>query len=1100
MYVFDALEVYAFDALGKPTSYVNTAIGLPAGGIMRLVTGRPGLNGSKIIAGDSAATTWYEDILAENDGDFLPSRAADFVDGGCLESVSTMSFSFLNTEGIVHLLEANGVFLNRCKIIYYRIFSADLITFTFEQRFFGTIDDQPFNELSSQVQCVSSAKANLKTNPKIPVNPVTFPGAPQKSQDQYIPLVVGRVAHAPLINVKEAGERAVLTSIGGVEYKVAACNGAFGNSPQMKTNGVKFLKGDPRIVNKFLSVIQGGTAQSIRILDVLQTDVSDPFNYYTFFILAENLTGVITPWTVGPREVLDPEVTYFEVVDLAPILVVADGPISEIKTNSTGRPAISTYDTDTGKFEDVSEMQLTNSPSNVNSTGFPGVSVVSKSANQSGDLINYFSITPDDIQRVSVTHLDNDLPAGSCPLLFDKREDAGHYYTFTQAAGDFSGTITVDVFFPNDRSLKQFDELYLLPDLVAFHSFNEVITATIVAFDIYGGQKKIVNNGGIFSGTGSGAVGGDAFNLLPRSYFNEAGNIISDAQFYSLKANLNISPVISNTKATAVFLKLRVTFNIFWTFPHTFTLYLKEIGIIGKRAVSVSSESLFMPTIGAAYGSTWDGRRGPTEAITNPVDFIEYLIRVRDTDGDPWAQGVDRLEGDRCRSTADNGQIFICTTPGTSGLTEPTWTDTAGATYTDGTAEWQQFQEIPIDKDAMDLATTQRRFWSVGADLLDPKPTEDIIREICEESYLIGMTDRYGKFKVKAWRENLDPVAAFSKANIYAGSMEGGLTPSAMRRVCTTLKYGYDWNPASKKYNKQIQISNVDKPAFPGPAEVVEIGTSLGTFSATYTIAEGGLYILKFTTAAAHQMVTGDYAMLSGNADGYNFPSTAIYQVHDPITGIPDDFKFQVIVFDVVPTASPSTSGVLSKLTNRRLKWKDYVIGFNSWAYAADAWNACHAGWMISKTTNQLSDEFGNLFYFIDPAAVDDNGDYYWPDLGDLGDEHAAVYKAQNDAAWVTRQKKQGPLEVVDDGTFSHVEIGDPISIQEEKLTADAVLIGWVSEVTQIAKTDKDPHRIRFGLTLNPEDLPSIFDTIDEEGATDEIDEEGATDVVDEEF
>jgi len=90
------------------------------------------------------------------------------------------------------------------------------------------------------------------------------------------------------------------------------------------------------------------------------------------------------------------------------------------------------------------------------------------------------------------------------------------------------------------------------------------------------------------------------------------------------------------------------------------------------------------------------------EGISNLIDLICGLgtptawnnanARIGVGDGDEgaptWAASTAYAVGDKVVPTTKNGNIYECTTAGTSGTTEPTWPTTEGATVTDGSVVW----------------------------------------------------------------------------------------------------------------------------------------------------------------------------------------------------------------------------------------------------------------------------------------------------------------------------------------------------------------------------------------------------------------------------
>ncbi len=1096
--VAEAVLIKCADGLGQLTTYANSAIGL-AGGYIAAVTGYFGLNGSKTITGDTAVTVWYEDLLAEGDGDFLPSRGIDLVEGGNLEEVSAMSFTFLNTNGIAALLEANGVSLQRCEVRYFRVTTSDFSTFNFRQRWFGVIDDQPFTETRQQIQCVSSDKAIYKSAPVIPIDSTTFPKSPTESRDKFIPIAFGRVGFAPLINVKGAGEKTVLNKIGGVNYTATAANYLIDNACQLKTNGVVFYYKDVRLTGRYLSVIIGGAPQMVRITLNYETDVSDPANYYTLVLLEEIMDtsgGGFVQWEVETPDPGDPETWFFEVVDATPTLLLSSGPVYQIKKNAQGRPILSTYSKDLNAYEDVSEANITASTSNIDATGFPGYSVLSKAADQDGDLINFFNVAPKDIKVVDRSSwTTNDIPAvgASAPLLFDRDESAGHYYTLSKTSAITWNLGTIfDIYLPDGNALKKYEDLFVLFDLSHVNSPGTApamnIRATVTAFDFFGRQSSILVNNVSLTNAAVGTTESD-FYTLPRGYFGTPGDAITDSAYYAGRTALSVGALLDGNKAGMVYNRIRITISHFSGGFGTYTMKLKELGLVGKIKISTGSDSLYGSAIGEVYGSTWNGRKIANQPVERPQEVIEKI--VRDVNGVPlWVAKKVNRKGDRIRSSADNGHLFQCTTAGTSGTSEPAWTGTAAATYTDGGAVWKEVGTVPIDEASIDALNVNYVEWRIGYSAQDPKPTEEWVRMLCRHAWIAAITDRFGKVKLKAFLDTETISAAFDKTNIYGKSLRGGITYSAMSRVYNLLRFSYDWNPAAKKYNRQIAIRNVDKPAFPTATETVSTGVSLGAFTASAVELEGGIQVITIVTIVLHGMQSGDYADLVGNADGYSFSIS-------PPVSITDSYTFKVLVFGHAFTSPTSTTGQLTRYTNRRLAWMDYVSGIRNYATAKSLWDSSHAGFMEVKGTKEMPEDLGDLPFFFDPYALDANGALLWPDLN-VGDGHAAVFHAQRAVQWLPYPKPQAFLEVVDDGTFDDLEVADRVTLNEDKLSGGVAADAWICKITPLPKTKDHPHRIQFGLIFRPGSLGNVaaFDTIDEFGATNYLDEQGATDYV----
>lgn len=79
-----------------------------------------------------------------------------------------------------------------------------------------------------------------------------------------------------------------------------------------------------------------------------------------------------------------------------------------------------------------------------------------------------------------------------------------------------------------------------------------------------------------------------------------------------------------------------------------------------------------------------------TICTKNPTNFYQAC------DPDPWQASTSYSVGDVVRPTTRNGFTYKCITAGTSGSSEPTWPTTAGQTVTDGTVEWEAYENYTL--------------------------------------------------------------------------------------------------------------------------------------------------------------------------------------------------------------------------------------------------------------------------------------------------------------------------------------------------------------------------------------------------------------------
>lgn len=1103
-YTAEAIEIITDDGTGIPVTYTNTAIGLASDGHFYLITDRFNIvsGDGKIITGDTTRATWYQSILSRDYGAFSISRSCDFVEAGNIESVSSFNFSICNTDLFWATLKANGVYLARRMVKYYRVTSSDLVTFNFELRWTGIIDDQPYSDLTQSIQCVDNSKEIFKSLPLTAINTGSFPNAPSNSVDKFIPIVIGRVPYSPMINVTGSGARTALCTISGVDYYSAGATAVTnGGAPtytayvRLYTLGKTFSAKDSRLVNKYLHVVSGGASQYRRIYNNGATTSLDETYVYIDPSLDGHVTGNL--WTTLGNTSSD--VWYYEVVDLSPSLILSNKEINTIKKLNN---ADYIYAYSNNAYENISELKNSSSLTNINSTGYPGFSINSAIESESA-LSALFPIVPSGIIKQAETGwTTSGAPAvnASCPNLFDLSDSTG--YTLTKSYSVISNaTLSFDLSLPDQKILKQYSKLYILVDfehrITSGASSNISIYLTAQTLDIYGRPVTTdVTTETIHSGTVTSTA--EDILLLPRSYYGLSDGVVT--RFDDKKAVLDLSAILSTSKSNNAYNKIRVGFG--FTFPSTVSTYsfdIKEIGIIGERSISITSESVFSSVIGENFGTQWDTARSTPKTPSSPVlligDAYEHLLRNYDTVFTVWKAGKVYIVGDKIKSTADNGNIFVCTVAGTShASTEPTWNTTEGATYTDGTVTWKQFQRIPIDTATFDALKVQRADWFIGRAITEKKESIEYYKELCRQGFFISSIAANGKVKVKSWLDNETPSVSFDSTNIIQGSI-GQVQYTPMRKVYNDFTVRYDYESGGDKFSKQLTITNVDKPSFPAQTELDSDGTVISFTGISIYKDFGGQYGLEITTTSAHGLSTGVVVSLSGNTEGINF--TGI------IANVTATNKLDMIAA-FTPTSFTSSSGTLKWFTSKAYKWTKYAGGFRNYARAKDLWDACHASYLITKTVNKCPDELSNCKWFIDPYAKDPDGNYIWQTGGvldlDVSDDHPAVYYLEKLVLWTSWQKKQISFEVADVSTYSTIEIGDPVYFTDAKATNAVQVLGWVHEKTQIPKSETMIERIKFGITTLPEGYDSSLESlvIDEQGATDIIDEVSGTDIYDE--
>jgi hypothetical protein len=129
-----------------------------------------------------------------------------------------------------------------------------------------------------------------------------------------------------------------------------------------------------------------------------------------------------------------------------------------------------------------------------------------------------------------------------------------------------------------------------------------------------------------------------------------------------------------------------------------FGLYVKHADIL-KQLSPLTCDSDRLSEYAARYGITRETNESDQSLLDrlllrlrhppaggNAYDYESWAKSVTVSEWPVWVANTDYSIGDVCKPSSANGYIYICSTPGTSGATEPTnWS------YSDNDVMWQLF-------------------------------------------------------------------------------------------------------------------------------------------------------------------------------------------------------------------------------------------------------------------------------------------------------------------------------------------------------------------------------------------------------------------------
>jgi hypothetical protein len=1084
-----AIQIDTNSGNGELVAYTNTSIGVDAG-VFYLITDRPTISA---VAGDTTRTAWYQGVLTKDLGDFAPSRRADFVVSGGLEEVSALSFSIVNTTSFWDTLRDNGVYLHRCRVTYFYVESVDGATWTFTRRWTGIVEDQPFNETTYQVKCVDASKDIFKSLPVDVVDASAYPTAKNSGDNNQVPIVIGRVAYSPLVNVNAGGQITNLTHIDGAYGTVCAAkdHNVASKWVDLYTQGRTFPLDSVDLVGRFLEVVAGGTSQTLRIKSNLATVAGDETTRVT---VDEPWTGTIINWDIGDDVTT---VWYFQVKAYTAEFLSSSKPVFEQVENGSGQLALYSHDAAEKRFQSLSELKTISDPTAIRNYGRPGTEVIMRRLETDGNIGVYTPILPRDITLAEETFFFDwtgpDVVGDSQPSLFDGSQ--GTSYVMSQNAN--LAELTIDLGLPTSETDKSYDEIYVLLNARIRRSSpgllqgNVLITAQGV--DLHGRvTEDIFTQTNIYESSSEGNITDTWIDIhtLPGVYFNESDN---PDKFFSKKSLLSLTSILSGSIKSKVYSRVRLEVLVALSLGGPWEMEIYEVGLVGKKTVNLVNDTIYHTLKGETFGTEWASPEAPGTGRFNADAMIpdighafEHLVRNYDYNHPVWQASAAYVVGSKVRSEADNGFIYVCTVAGTSAANQPAFPVTLGSTVTDGGVTWKCQDKLRIHCAAFDTLNTQKAGWFVGMYLQEKERSEEVYKRMAEQGVFGILMDAQGRVKPKAWRENDTSLATFSASNIQPGSL-GDAVHTPMSRAHNDFLLKYDKNYATGNFDRQVGITHVNEPAFPGVNDTIVPGTSLGTFEIGL-IADGlGNYIFDIITDTPHGLETGAWVSLSENTHGYTFgPRQA--SVKDAV---------QFFVEGFLTAGTLSTTGTLRVHTDTRLKWKTFAPGISNHPLAQQLWEQCRENFLITKQVNPLVLECP---YFISPDATDPAGNRIWSDLAG-GDDHPAIFLLTHLVEWASLQKRQLTFEVPNTSTFRALEVFDPVQVNDAKLTMGDNLLGWIHEITDAPGTGTRGDRIRFGVTLNPDEL-DVTDIIDENGADpgDIIDENGAagTDIIDE--
>lgn len=170
-------------------------------------------------------------------------------------------------------------------------------------------------------------------------------------------------------------------------------------------------------------------------------------------------------------------------------------------------------------------------------------------------------------------------------------------------------------------------------------------------------------------------------NMLTEAVVSPLG----DAKKYYVKSRAGLSQAFSNTAGEGRGMYYWVISGV----GHIMTVIGNKVYNNGVEVLTLTTSTgecgftEFVSSTGTVSLILLDGTNGYVFSSPSASTQISSAATT------VWAAGTAYLLNDVRRPTINNGFVYVVTTAGTSGVTEPTWPTTAGSTVTDGTVVWQ---------------------------------------------------------------------------------------------------------------------------------------------------------------------------------------------------------------------------------------------------------------------------------------------------------------------------------------------------------------------------------------------------------------------------
>lgn len=689
---------------------------------------------------------WYTGFIVK-DGLSRASRRADIDPLGEYGTFSGFNFVLTNAAKYWNLLASNEIYLVNQRVKLYVVIDDEFYLF-----WSGEVANNPYNETDYRVICKDGFTAIHKAIPPVVINATNFADAPDESHDQVIPVCVGDVPYARLVNVEGTPSPVTLVTstlgsfsacaiLGYTEYVDAR------SAIVLYTPGTSFDIGD-LTGNYFLRVLfgPGGDTEKLYRISSNGATAADQIGLV--------LEGIVDGLTAAGADALYDKVTpapdtdtwWVEVVYLPISHVVSENPINGYKADTYSRAQLWSYDDDRRQYTNIQNSILSTNTGIGGSPAHPHIGILSDVLLRDGSISDYYGFAPSQVD------LDNGVSLGANVIDRD-RSTSSYMGGLACSTGVPNELFIIDCYVPDAVVDDKTDDVFITLDVhyeATLDSGPGEVTAdygyNVKLLDVYGNElSTYATNGHTFTETT--ASNELEINVVPNRHYENGGDDNSEDTswgYMSIEANFKLDAtslaMIRNGHALPV-VRVKVYANP--TADATIYYYAKEVVFVTTRQANVLTGKVYTRV---------EGELTSAVETDNVYRAFQLLLETYD--------GIDDYR-------IDYGNL-----------------------------------------------ATERAAWYVGRQLTERRNSFEYLKELCRQSFVALFPSRKGYRKLKAWREDLVSAATHDESTVLRGSIKNW-RKTEITNVFNDFYIRYSWNPGADKFDRAFFITHVDEDSFP---------------------------------------------------------------------------------------------------------------------------------------------------------------------------------------------------------------------------------------------------------------------------------------------